>query len=219
MPQFTLTATSTTSTPAGTTTTTTTRTETAHPFTYKQVSDVPGTPAEVFDFYAGTWVGPEILEKKSIWGTIANAPDDGSGSYSFSEIPTPAGVPAGRTRAVDHSSGARLVETLYLSDPSSKLVKYALVGPLSARGGDDDLIQATAGLRYDFLNVVCTVAAKGDGSQITWEVDGNASDVVVVQGVLKSFYDLCVGPEVPWPSMLHGLTRACICHRAAAASI
>ena len=116
MVQYTTTATETATSGSGaTTTTTTTTTHTLAAYSCTRTASIPGAAAEVFDYYAGAWAGPEIHKKNSIWGTIEGAPDNGGGTFALKLIETPAGDPGeGRTREVLNSpSGLSLVETLY----------------------------------------------------------------------------------------------------------
>ena len=68
----------------------------------------------------------------------------------MSEIATPGGAPEGRTREILHSSGSKLIETLYSSDASTRVSKYALLGPLGF-GTDGDFMTAMCGLKVELI--------------------------------------------------------------------
>ena len=56
----------------------------------------------------------------------------------------------GRSREVLHSSGSKMIETLYSSDASTRVCKYALLGPLGF-GTDSDFMTAMCGLKVELF--------------------------------------------------------------------
>ena len=85
---------------------------------------------------------------------MRDAPDEGTGAFSvLNEIATPGGAPEGRTREVLHSSGSKLIETMYSSDASTRVCKYALLGPLGF-GSDSDFMTAMCGLKVELSQLL-----------------------------------------------------------------
>ena len=110
----------------------------------------------------------------------------------FKEVPTPAGIPPGRTRMpITNGGGGSLTETLYSCDRAARVCKYALIGGLDpAKDWEQDFIYKSAeGFKYDQLYVTFTVLAEGaSSSKIVWEVvSGAVPSQEAMEGVLNMF--------------------------------
>ena len=102
---------------------------------FRRTETIEGDADEVFKFYGGAWVGPELGAGTFIWPKLGGPPGTGALAAALDEMESPLGAPPGRTRKVTlyappgTGPGTKtLVETMTKQDAKTRTLQCILPG-------------------------------------------------------------------------------------------